>query len=309
MSASTVRRLLAEAGLDKVSSRRSPGETARLRWEASHPGALWHGDVCHGLALADGRPLRIHALLDDKSRYVVALEARCSEREEDMLSLFLAALRRWGRPDALYLDNGSTYSGKALATACARLGTALVHARPYDPEARGKMERFWRTLRQGVLDHLERSLCLSDVQQRLDTFLLRHYHSQPHSSLFGDSPGIVWEARQTHAVCEQQLRQALTLSATRRVSKDGVVRIEGQLFELRQGFLAGRLVTVSHCLVEGLAPEAFVEHDGRRYALRPLDTRLNGATRRPPRREPSAPTSSTSFDPNAPSLSEETPHV
>ncbi|WP_395843893.1 hypothetical protein [Archangium violaceum] len=50
--------------------------------------------MCHGLALADGRPLRIQALLDDKSRYVVALEARCSEREEDMLSLFLAALRR-----------------------------------------------------------------------------------------------------------------------------------------------------------------------------------------------------------------------
>jgi putative transposase len=309
VSASTVRRLLAQAGLDKVSLRRSPGETARLRWEASHPGALWHGDVCHGLALADGRPLRIHALLDDKSRYVVALEARCSEREEDMLSLFLAALRRWGRPDSLYLDNGSTYSGKALATACARLGTSLVHARPYDPEARGKMERFWRTLRQGVLDHLERSLSLSEVQQRLDTFLLRHYHSQPHSSLFGDSPGIVWEARQTHTVDEQALRQALTLSATRRVSKDGVVRIDGQLFELRQGFLAGRLVTVSHCLVEGLAPEAFVEHDGRRYALRPLDTRLNGATRRPARREPSTPTSSTSFDPNAPSLSEETPHV
>jgi transposase InsO family protein len=140
VSASTVRRLLAQAGLDRVSLRRSPGETARLRWEASHPGALWHGDVCHGLALPDGRPLRIHALMDDKSRYVVALEARCSEREEDMLSLFLAALRRWGRPDSLYLDNGSTYSGKALATACARLGTALVHARPYDPEARGKME-------------------------------------------------------------------------------------------------------------------------------------------------------------------------
>jgi transposase InsO family protein len=53
------------------------------------------------------------------------------------------------------------------------------------------MERFWRTRRQGVLDHLERFLSLSEVQQRLDTFLLRHYHAQPHSSLFGDSPGIV----------------------------------------------------------------------------------------------------------------------
>jgi hypothetical protein len=50
------------------------------------------------------------------------------------------------------------------------------------------MERFWRTLREGLLDHLDRGLTLTQVQQRLDTFLERHYHSKPHSSLFGDPP-------------------------------------------------------------------------------------------------------------------------
>ena len=50
----------------------------------------------------------IDALLDDASRFVVALEAHHSEREDDMLGLFLGALRRHGAPDALYLDNGAT---------------------------------------------------------------------------------------------------------------------------------------------------------------------------------------------------------
>lgn len=300
VSESTVRRLLASAGLDRLSLRRGPGATSRLRWEASHPGALWHGDVCHGPALAGGQPLRLHALLDDTSRYVLALEARTHEREQDMLSLFVATLRRWGRPDCLYLDNGSTYSGQALATACARLGCALVHARPYDPQARGKMERFWRTLRQGMLDHLPKGLTLPQVQQRLDTFLERHYQQQPHASLMGDSPALVWASRQTHLVDEPALARALTVRQRRLVSRDGVVRLEGRLFELRQGFLAGRRLVVGHCLVEGLEARAWVEHEGQRYPLHPLDKRLNGASPRPPRRPPPAPGAGTGFDPTAP---------
>ena len=146
VSAATVRRLLAERGLDRVSLRGTHEGLERRRWEAAYPGALWHGDVCHGPVLTGGtkwEPLRIHALLDDRSRYVVALEARSTEREDDMLGLLVRAARQHGVPETLYLDNGSTYSGKALATACPRLGIALVHAKPYDPQARGKMERFY----------------------------------------------------------------------------------------------------------------------------------------------------------------------
>lgn len=300
VSESTVRRLFVGAGLDRVSLHRSPGSTQRLRWEASHPGALWHGDVCHGPTLKSGQPLRIHGLLDDKSRYVVALEAYPSEREEDMLSLLVGTVRRWGVPDSLYLDNGSTYSGKALATACARLGVALVHARPYDPQARGKMERFWRTLREGMLDHLDPALSLPQVQRRLDTFLERHYHSQPHSSLFGDTPAMVWASRQTRLVSEEALSRALTVRERRLVSRDGVVRLEGQLFELRQSFLAGRRLSVCYCLVKGLPAAAWVEYDGQRYPLQPLDKQLNGQTRRAS--PPPPPPVTTRFDPHDPDL-------
>ena len=122
VSVTTVRRLLREAGLTR--GVRPDGHT-RLRWQADHAGALWHGDVCHGPALRIGdttKPLRIHALLDDASRFVVALEAHHSEREDDMLGIFLGALRRHGAPDALYLDNGSDVSAaQGLRLACERL--------------------------------------------------------------------------------------------------------------------------------------------------------------------------------------------
>lgn len=300
VSATTLRRLLAERGLDRVSLRAAPS-AVRLRWEAPHPGALWHGDVCHGPVLAGGtrwEPLRIHALLDDHSRYVVALEARSTEREDDMLGLFVAAVRRWGRPDSLYLDNGSTYSGKALATACVRLGVALVHARPYDPEARGKMERFWRTLREAVLDHLDRSLSRVEVQARLDSFLATHYHPTPHGSLLGETPDGRWSSHETRRTDDDELVRALTVRSRRRVSKDGVLSVDGVRFEVARGFLAGRLVDVETCLVEGLPAVARVAHDGKSYDLKPLDPVANSRARRPAR--PASRTPCVPFDPFAP---------
>ena len=115
-----------------------------------------------------------------------------TEREDDMLDLMLGALRRHGAPDAMYLDNGATYRGDVLRLACERLGITLIHARPYDAAARGKMERFWRTLREGCLDHLGTMTSLHDVQARLLAFLDGHYHQTPHGGLFGKSPADVW---------------------------------------------------------------------------------------------------------------------
>ncbi|MEZ4223843.1 MAG: DDE-type integrase/transposase/recombinase [Polyangiaceae bacterium] len=82
----------------------------RLRWQAERPGALWHGDVCHGPTLKlDGRrvPVRVHGMLDDASRYVVALRVASNEREQTMLTLLSQSLMEYGKCDALYLDNGA----------------------------------------------------------------------------------------------------------------------------------------------------------------------------------------------------------
>jgi transposase InsO family protein len=193
VSETTVRRLLADHGLDRIPMRDGSGARTRLRWEAERPGALWHGDVCHGPTLTLGGakvPVRVHGLLDDASRFVVALEAHSTEREVDMLGVLVRALRRHGPPQVLYLDNGSTYRGEILRLCCARLGITLVHAKPYDPEARGKIERFWRTLRQGCLDHLGALATLDDLQARLNVFLSEHYHASAHASLMGRSPGV-----------------------------------------------------------------------------------------------------------------------
>jgi transposase InsO family protein len=293
VSETTVRRLYREHGLDRVPARDGTGAHTRLRWQADRPNALWHGDVCHGPNLhVDGRsrPLRIHGLLDDASRFFVALEAHHSEREVDLLGLLLRALRRHGAPDALYLDNGSTYRGKTLRLACERLGITLIHARPYDAPARGKMERVWRTLREGCLDHLGSVTSLHEVNVRLWAWLDQHYHRAPHGSLFGRTPGLVYAEAEDreNQLTEDQLRDALLVHVRRRVRRDTTFDLGGRTWELDQGFLAGRLVTVGHSLYDPAAAP-WVEHEGQRLPVHPVDPATNAHRHRPPRRTGPAP--------------------
>jgi len=302
LTESTLRRLLEQEGLDRQSLRQGSGSRVRRRWEAEAPDDLWHADVCHGPALKiDGRslPLRIHALLDDKSRFIPAIQACSTEREIEMLMLMVKALRRGGRvPGTLYLDNGSTYIGGALETACARLGITLRHARPYDPEARGKMERFWRTLRMGCLDHLGQVSSLHDVQVRLLAFVDQHYHAASHASLFGKSPARVYEQAAPSApaeVSEDVLRDALTVRGKRRIRRDGTVDVGGACFETLAGFLAGRVTTVARSLLDP-ASHPWLEHDDQRFPLKPVDPVANG--RASERKSPPTKTGlDLSFDP------------
>jgi putative transposase len=303
VSPPTVRRLLAAHDLRRTAACQQNGSKTRLRWSADRPGALWHGDVCHVtqtpfIAASDG--IRIHAFLDDASRYVVALEAHKTEKEIDMLGMLIDALRRHGRPDGLYLDNGSTYRGETLQTACARLGITLIHAKPYDAPARGKMERFWRTLREGCLDYLAGATSLADINARLRAFVEQRYHVAAHASLMGRSPATVYATKPAGegAVSEQDLRKALTVTCRRRVSRDNVITVDGTAWELDQGYLAGKIITVGYCLVDR-ASAPWVEHDGKRLVLHRCHPVVNSKRKRPAHGGPAErkPSREVHFDP------------
>jgi putative transposase len=302
-SPSAIRRLFAARGLDRRTLRTTREGKQRLRWEAERPGALWHGDVCHGahiLVAGDKKPVRIHALLDDASRYVIAIEAMHQEREVDMLSLLVRAVRKYGPPDALYLDNGATYRGRTLALACARMGTTLMHAKPYDAPARGKMERFWRTLRERCLDFTGALSSLHDLNVRLYAFLDEHYHQTPHGGLMGKAPEAVFAAAPRHAdgFDEKCLRDALTVHVRRRVRGDCTLPMDGEDWETDLGFLARRLVTVSRCMVDPADPP-WIEHEGTRHVLHPVDPRRNAKRPRASYCRDAAHEARTPFDPPA----------
>jgi hypothetical protein len=160
------------------------------------------------------------------------------------------------------------------------------------------MERFWRTLRGGCLNFLGPGASLHDVNVRLWAFVDVHYHQAPHAALLGRAPATVYEpARAGHEpLAEPRLRAALTVRGRRRVRRDSTVSVDGTVYELAQGFLAGRLVTVARCLVDPTeAP--WVEHEGQTWPLHPVDPVRNARRKRPARPEAPPPTSTAAFDP------------
>jgi len=316
VSASTVRRLFAARGLSRESGHEPDDTRQRLSWEAEAPMSLWHGDVLYGPnVLVEGteEPVetRIHGMLDDASRMVVALEARRSEKERDMLRVFADALRRRGKPDALYLDNGSTYTGERLRTICGRLEIGLIHASPSDPQARGKMERFWRTLREGSLEHLGRLESLHDLNVRLRAFLDQHYHHAPHAGLMGRAPKEVFSEAldSVERIDEETLQRAFLERDERRVRSDSTLQFEGTTWEVDQRFLCSRTVEVCRPLLDPTA-DPWIECEGKQFEMYPVDAKQNADRHRAdPDDSSDEGSTSTAFDPNTALLDRASGHT
>src|SRR6266542_1905985 len=115
------------------------------------------------------------------------------------------------RNRAQNLDNGATYRGVMLQLVCARLGITLLHAKPYDAPARGKMERFWRRMREEALNHIGEVASLVDVEHKLRTWLGRFYQCTPHAGILGRAPAARFAEGDKIRGSEQELREALTV--------------------------------------------------------------------------------------------------
>ena len=98
-------------------------------------------DVMHGPPVSDGRRRRktyLVAFIDDATRVVPFAAFAFSENTAVFLPVFKQAILRRGLPARLYVDNGANYRSRQLALVCAKLGVALIHARPYQPAGKGK---------------------------------------------------------------------------------------------------------------------------------------------------------------------------
>ncbi len=249
VSVSTLRRFYRAAGLTRQRLNRS-ARRQRRRWEAAHVGAVWHADVCHVFVRQpDGTRKRVlvHAIMDDCGRFVVAIEAKETETEVDMLALLCTALLQHPAPGVLYLDNGACYSGKVLQLLCQRLSIRLVHAEPYDPQARGKMERFWATMRGQCTNFLDIA-SVHDVNAAVLAWVDESYHRRPHAGLMGKTPSVryrVGQARLPAPTAPEILAAALEVTIRRRVRRDNTVSIDGRTFDVTGQHLVGRTVDVT----------------------------------------------------------------
>ncbi|MEQ1897619.1 MAG: IS481 family transposase [Vicinamibacterales bacterium] len=200
---STVTRVLARAGLQRVALLEPPPPVRRYEWP--HVGDLLHVDLkrlgriegvghrIHGDRRRRARHAgweHLHIAIDDATRltYAEVLPAADAPACAAFLQRTLAWFRRRGvRMRRLLTDNAKAYRAGVFAAVCQRWAVRQRFTRPYRPQTNGKAERFIQTLlREWAYRWPYRSSARRTAALR--PYLRFYNHRRPHTSLGRRSP-------------------------------------------------------------------------------------------------------------------------
>lgn len=217
------------------------------RFEAARPNELWTGDALHGPIVA-GHKTFLFAFIDDHSRAVMGHRFGFAEDTVRLAAALRPALASRGVPAGIYVDNGSAFVDSWLLRGCATLGIKLIHSTPGRPEGRGKIERFFRTVREQFLVELstpdtEPLTDLGQLNRLFTAWVETVYHVRVHSQT-GVAPLARWRDGLTHPVptpSPAQLREAFLWSAQRTVARTATVSLHNNVYQV-DPVLVGRRV-------------------------------------------------------------------
>jgi transposase InsO family protein len=187
---STVHAILRRHG--RIAPEAADAGRADGRFEKPAPNQLWQMDFKGWVSLAAGGRCHPLTIVDDHSRFAACLQA-CGDQQGRTVQAHLeASFRRYGLPDAIFVDNGSPWGDSGgqrwtrLGVWLLKLGVDLIYSRPYHPQSRGKNERFHRTLAAEVFA-LQRFADLAAAQRAFDRWREIYNFERPHEAL-GQAP-------------------------------------------------------------------------------------------------------------------------
>lgn len=237
----TLYRVLKKYGLVGKDPLSSP---ERKRFSYDKVNALWQGDISDGPYInVSGvkKQAFLFAFIDDCSRLVPYAQFFFSEKFDSLRTVFKEALLRRGIPNMLYVDNGKVYRSQVLQIACATLGITLIHTQPYDAASKGKIERFFGTVKTCFLPLLRQNpvSSLEELNQRFWKWLEEDYHRKLHSGT-GRPPLDLFmsQAAGLRLVSDPSSLDPLFLKRdNRRVKHDGTISVDNKLYEVSQRFI------------------------------------------------------------------------
>ena len=275
---STLYRFLNSQGLIKKGP--SPA-VDRRKFDAELPNDLWQSDVMHGPKLEIGAERAgktyLIAFIDDHSRLITHGQFYTSEALASFKLAFEQALLTRGLPRKLYVDNGAAYKSKQLQFTSASLGIALIHAQPYTPQGKGKIERFFKTVRTEFLPCFHGET-LDEINEVFDLWLREIYHERRHSAT-GQSPFRRFTANlECVRPAPRDLKDHFRTILRRRVNKDRTIMANNRLFEAPVELIGERVEILFH---ESISEEIEVKWKQKSYGiLRQLDLHINCRVKR-----------------------------
>lgn len=250
------------------------------RFEAGHPNEIWVGDALHGPRIA-GRKTYLFAFIDDHSRMVTAARWAYAEDSVRLAAALRPALQTHGIPESTYVDNGAAFVDSALVRTCAKLGMKLIHSKPYRPQGRGKVERFFGSVRSQFLSEITvlqnpvqllipgtgpgtettkeagtSIASLAELNALFTSWVQITYHRTVHAGT-GQTPlerwDAGWENRAPERRSAEAIAEAFRWAVTRRVSKTATVSLQGNTYQV-DPLLAGSHVELIYDPFDLTAP-------------------------------------------------------
>lgn len=248
ISAATLYRFLKQRGL---TTRQLLAAPAHKKFEAERSNQIWQSDMLFGPYVqrpGGGRMQAfLYAVLDDASRLIPHAQFYTHQGLDAFLDCLRQAVAARGLPIRLYVDNAKVYRSPQLARIAASIGILITHTPPYQPQGRGKIERFFRSVREQLLANLDRqrSLSLEELNQRLWVWIEQVYHRSEHGGL-GTTPLLRWQqdiegVRQLPPSTD--LRRLFFYRLKRLVRRDSTFMLRGQFYEAPPQF-AGETIEV-----------------------------------------------------------------
>jgi len=238
---STLERHLRQQGLSGREIKAEQKQVASRRFNRKGRNTLWQADLKYGPYLPDpdhpGRKMRTYllAIIDDATRMVVHGEFYANQKLPVLEDTLRKALTRCGAPDNLYVDQGKIFVSQWLRLACAKLRIRHLNTKAYSPEAKGKIERFNRTVDEFLQEaRLENPQTLGQLNGLFRVWLSEGYNHREHSALAGKSPAQAF-ARDTKPLRfpgPEALREAFLWEKTPRVDRTGCISLAGLCYEV-----------------------------------------------------------------------------
>ncbi len=238
---STLERQLRQQGLSGREIKAAQKQVASRRFNRQGRNTLWQADLKYGPYLSDskhpGHKMRTYliAIIDDATRMVVHAEFYDNQKLPVLEDTFRKALTKCGAADNLYVDNGKIFVSQWLRLACAKLRIRHLNTKAYSPEAKGKIERWNRTVDEFIQEaQLEKPQTLDQLNKLFRAWLSEGYNHRVHSALAGKSPAQAFtqDTKPLRFPSPEALRDAFLWEKTPKVDKSGCISLAGLCYEV-----------------------------------------------------------------------------
>lgn len=249
------------------------------KFEVQMSNDLWQSDCMHGpKVLHNGKLCKTYlfAIIDDHSRLIPHGQFYLKENVENYLDCLWSALNKRGVPRKLYVDNGPSFRSHRIQLGCASLGIGLSYARPYKPQGKGKIERYFRTVRGQFLVELPENLTLKDLNERFYHYVEDIYHKRVHGTT-GDTPiNRYLDDGKNIRKAPNNFPSFFRKKELRIVNNDRTVKLRGKIYEAPLG-LIGHQITLRYENTDRI--EVFLDDVSKGF-LTLLNTEVNSRVKR-----------------------------